>query len=199
LHKVSFDGVEVLGASLQAMVAGFQEATTLASSILRNAGIGEVAPDGRIVVPADAWYPADKALNAFREIAENIGASVQYQIGTKIPENAVFPPTVTDLESGLASIDIAYHMNHRKHGMPLFDPATGKLTDGGIGHYSSQRVPGKNEIVTVCDNPYPCDFDRGLITAIAKKFKSNVFIFHDESKPCRKKGGSSCTYQVKWT
>jgi hypothetical protein len=179
------------------MLAGFMDATTLASKLILAEGIGQAGPDGKAVIDPNTWFPAPKALKAFKEIAQNVGSSVQYQIGAKIPENAVFPPSVKDIESALAAIDVAYHMNHRKNGKPLFDPATGKMTDG-IGHYSSKRVPGKNEIITVCDNPYPCEFDRGLITAMAKKFQANVFVFHDDKAPCRTKGGVSCTYHVKW-
>ncbi len=197
MQNLSFEGVEVLGASLGAMLAGFQTATTLASKIMLEEGIGQAGPDGKVTIDPNAWIPAEKGLRAFREIAQNVGPSVQFQIGLKIPENAKFPPSVKDLESALAAIDIAYHMNHRKNGKTLFDPATGKITEG-IGHYKSERVPGKNESITVCDNPYPCEFDRGLITAMAKKFQPNAFIFHDDKKPCRGKGGASCTYQVKW-
>ena len=54
----------------------------------------------------------------------------------------------------------------------------------------------------ICKNPYPCDFDKGIIKAVAKKFKPkdsvNIIVEHDESAPCRKKGADSCTYLVSW-
>jgi hypothetical protein len=49
-------------------------------------------------------------------------------IGKSIPENAQFPPEINSIEAGLQAIDVAYHMNHRIDGKPLFDPKTGKMT-----------------------------------------------------------------------
>lgn len=86
----------------------------------------------------------------------------------------VFPPEINTIEKGLAAIDIAYHMNHR---------------GGEIGHYKFQST-GNNSGKMVCDNPYPCEFDRGIIEAMAQKFKPKdsimAFVEHDESQPCRR-------------
>jgi hypothetical protein len=69
----------------------------------------------------------------------------------------------------------------------------------GIGHYNFKKIDDKT-FEMICENPYPCDFDRGIIESMAKKFKPsntiNVSVIHDETKPCRKKGGDSCTYKV---
>jgi len=197
VEALKLEGVEVLGASVQAIVAGFQEASTLASRLLLEQGMGKPGPNGKVTIEPDAWYPASRMLSTFRQVAEEVGSVVQFQIGLKVPENAMFPPSVKDIESAMGAIDIAYHMNHRRNGKPLFDPATGKMQEG-IGHYKHARVQGKNEIHVVCDNPYPCDFDRGLVTAMARKFQANAFVLHDDSKPCRKKGAASCTYLVRW-
>jgi len=103
----------------------------------------------------------------------------------KIPETAKFPPTITDIEKALQAIDVAYHMNHR---------------GGEIGHFLYSKVADKSAKL-VCSNPYPCDFDRGLILSMAKKFKQKnetPLVNHDDSQPCRKKGAESCTYTIKW-
>ena len=53
----------------------------------------------------------------------------------------------------------------------------------------------------VCDNPYPCAFDRGIIEAAAKRFAAQSFLVnavHDDSCDCRNRGGESCTYHVNW-
>jgi hypothetical protein len=52
-----------------------------------------------------------------------------------------------------------------------------------------------------CANPYPCDFDRGSIVAMARRFGpnvGNVRVAHDDAKPSRKKGGESRTYHAAW-
>ncbi|HOV14530.1 MAG TPA: hypothetical protein PK771_09625, partial [Spirochaetota bacterium] len=99
--------------------------------------------------------------------------------------------------SAIQSIDIAYHLNHRKNGKVLFDTQNGKMFEG-IGHYGYEKVDDKNMIICECKNPYPCAFDKGIITAMAQKFESKAKVIHDDSKPCRKNGTDSCTYIVTW-
>jgi hypothetical protein len=71
----------------------------------------------------------------------------------------------------------------------------------GIGHYGFEKIDDQ-KIKMVCDNPYPCDFDRGIITNTAKIFSpdKNKFprVEHDQSGVCRKKGDESCNYIVSW-
>jgi hypothetical protein len=53
----------------------------------------------------------------------------------------------------------------------------------------------------VCANPYPCDFDRGIVEAMAGRFRpqgSVPVVRHDGAQPCRKTGGESCTYLIRW-
>ena len=118
----------------------------------------------------------------------------------KIPENADWPPQINDIPGALASIDVAYHMNHRINKEPLFNPETGVMKEG-IGHYGFEKI-SDNEIKMVCSNPYTCDFDRGIIEAAANKFKSNdsqdIRVRSDDSHECRKKDGDSCSYYISW-
>jgi hypothetical protein len=119
------------------------------------------------------------------------------QIGQHIPKHAPFPPTITDIHSAMASMDAAYHMNHRKNGKVMFDPATGQMLSG-IGNYGYTPVPRERRIISICENPYPCDFDRGIITTLAQRFEKNSRVTHDDSAPCRKNGADSCKYIVMW-
>jgi hypothetical protein len=53
----------------------------------------------------------------------------------------------------------------------------------------------------VCHNPYPSDFDQGIIYAVARKFAPKgdfPSVKLDETAPTRKKGGDSCTFLVTW-
>ncbi len=94
-------------------------------------------------------------------------------------------------------MDIAYHLNHRKNGAPMFDPATGTMLDG-IGHYKTEFLEKERRAIVVCEEPYPCEFDRGLVAALAARFEPMAKTAHDNDAPCRKKGESSCTYVVSW-
>jgi hypothetical protein len=169
--------VMVNGQTVLSVISGMGAFKETAAQILQRNGIPNPA--------AAAWYPQQAWLNAFREIAQTIGSSTLHQIGLSIPRNAKFPPGVNTIDKALESIDVAYHLNHR---------------GGEIGHYSFAKTGPKGAIM-ICKNPYPCDFDRGLVEAVANQFKpagSIVRIQHDSTKPCRAKQGDSCTYVVSW-
>lgn len=191
-------GIEVNGQTVYAIVDGMGEFRQLASKYLLSEGIGARGPAGIARVDPDGWYPQAAWLAAFKKIARDIGDPVLFRIGLAIPKNAKFPPWVKDVESAIRSIDIAYHMNHRKGGVELFDQVTGKIGEG-IGHYGCERIDGRNMIVSVCNNPYPCHFDRGIITAMAQRFQVSAKVVHDDAAQCRKNGGESCTYIVTWS
>ena len=169
--------VEVNGAAVVSIVEGMGTFRGLAVSILEKHGIIDPVPG--------SWHSQQAWLDAFREIALKIGDKTLYQIGRKIPENALWPPDVDSVEKGLASIDMAYHMNHR---------------NGPIGKYGFEKT-GEGSARMVCNNPYPCEFDRGIISAVVDKFKipgTVSKVTHDDSQPCRSKGENSCTYLVTW-
>jgi hypothetical protein len=77
----------------------------------------------------------------------------------------------------------------------MFSLETGAMLEG-IGHYG--YAPGEREIISVCNTPYPCDLDRGILTAMARAYEPNCRVAHDDSRPCRKRGADSCTYVVTW-
>jgi hypothetical protein len=132
------------------------------------------------------WYAQQAWLDVFKAIALKIGDRSLTAIGRKIPENAQWPPTVDTLEKALASIDVAYHMNHR---------------GGEIGSYRFEMTGARSGRM-VCNNPYPCAFDRGLVTAVGARFKpadvAAVLVRHDDTQPCRAKSADACTYRIQW-
>lgn len=170
-------GVEVNGETVLAVVDGMGAYTKTAYRILEDNGIVDPKP-GR-------WYPQQSWLDAFREIAEKVGPNTVHRIGVKIPNNAIFPPSIDSLVKALASIDVAYHLNHR---------------GGEIGRYRF-RLEARRSATIHCENPYPCDFDRGIIEAVASKFRPPGTIVTTEHEPtprCRKEGGRTCVYRVRW-
>jgi hypothetical protein len=190
--KAFAPGVEVSGEAVLAVVEGMGAFKKTSLDTLAGHGIHD--PE------RGHWYPQQSWLNAFQAIAERVGPATLFAIGKKIPENALWPPEIDTVEKALASIDVAYHMNHRISGVALFNPQTGQMREG-IGHYGFEKT-GDRKARMVCPNPYPCDFDRGIIEAVARKFKPKDSLFvtveHDDSQPCRKKGADSCTYLVSW-
>jgi hypothetical protein len=173
--KALAQGVEVNGQTVLTVVDGMNVMRTQAYEILKKHGINNPQPK--------SWYPQQAWLDAFKEIAQRVGRSTLFQIGTKIPDNADFPSNIDTLDKALAAIDIAYHFNHR---------------GGEIGHYQYIKT-GEYTAKMFCNNPYPCEFDRGIISAMAQRFKPAdvaITIIHDETSPCRKKGAEDCTYLI---
>ncbi len=138
-------------------------------------------------VHADGWYPQQPFLDFFREVAQGDFGSVLdlVSIGMKIPDLAYWPEGIRTIEDALFSIGEAYQMNHE---------------GGEIGFYEAFQT-GEREIEVTCQNPYPCDFDYGLIYNTAKLYQpgdGHVMVTHAHTGECRKLGGDSCVYIVNW-
>jgi len=189
-------GIEVNGQTVWAVVDGFDHFKQIPSRFLLAEGIGKPGPDGIVQLDSAGWYSQEAWLRAFESISKQVGESKLHAIGLRIPLNAKFPPHIQSIEDAIASIDVAYHMNHRKLGRVMFDGATGKMLEG-IGHYGF-ALKRPREIESVCDNPYPCSFDRGIITTMARRFEKGASVSHEDQAPCRRKGASSCTYTLAW-
>lgn len=169
--------VEVNGETVLAVVAGMTFGTSRALRVLAAHGIRDPRPG--------QWYRQQAWLDAFQEIAATLGPSTLFSIGQKIPENAWFPPSIDGIHKALAAIDAAYQANHR---------------GGPIGSYHYQ-ADGPCQALVICDNPYPSDFDRGIIAAMAERYKPagrQVRVELDPHRPTRKTGGDSCTFRVAW-
>lgn len=189
-------GIEISGTGLKVVLASFNNFTLLASQIMLAEGIGAEDEDGIVTVDAEGWYPLDNYLRVLKRMSQEVGEQVVYQGGVATPKHAKFPPNIKDVHDALATVDVAYHMNHRKNGIPMFDPAAGTMVEG-IGHYHYKRVDAR-KIVMTCSNPYPCIFDRGIVTAMAERFEPSASVVHEKGKPCRKQGADSCTLTVSW-
>lgn len=169
--------VEVKGAAVLAIVEGMGAFRATALRMLAKYGITDLK--------SNEWYSQQAWLDTFRDIAGVMGAPVLQVIGNKIPLTATWPDDIQTIEEALTSIDAAYHLNHR---------------GGEIGHYRL-TVTGPRSGQFYCDNPYPCDFDRGIIEGTGRRFAPKEIFFlvkHDETQPCRKRGDDACLYQVTW-
>jgi len=171
--------VQVLGQSIMAMIGGMELLKSRAMKILADNGIPQLEPQG--------WYPMRNALTAIKSIEEKIGPVTMRAVGRKVPEHAKFPPEITTIEQALRSLNVAYQMNHRGQ------------QGGNIGGYRFDTAGHGGRMV--CDNPYPCNFDHGIIEALCERFrpKDSVWV-RVEHAPlgCRHKGGSDCTYLISW-
>ena len=123
--KAFNDQVEVNGQTILSVLAGMRGFEASAKLILSKNGIDNPEPNN--------WYSQQAWLNAFKEISEQIGDKTLTSIGQMIPEKAEWPPNVNSLETAFASVDVAYHMNHRLNGVVMFNPETGIMLEGILG------------------------------------------------------------------
>lgn len=179
---------EVSGTSILSVVDATGVYSGVTRKIFARYGLKDLQRDG--------WYPMPNFLDAFVDVAGQVGDATLLAIGKKIPENALWPPGVTDISSAIFSIDIAYHMNHHLDGVNMFDPATNTILDG-IGHYRCEHV-GKRKIVATSDTPYPCEFDRGIYLGIGRRFEPSVEVELIDVEKSRRRGGEVSTYVLTW-
>jgi len=177
---VPFDEkVEVYSDAIFAMIKAFPVGEEKRHEILKNNGLD---------LKENTWYSQQKFLSSLKDLSEETGREFLEKVGETIPEYAVFPDSIVDLENALKSLDTAYKMNHR---------------NGEIGYYkvtSFDAIHKKAEMV--CKNPYPSEFDLGLIKTLVYKFlPKNSFFYNvqlDKSKETRQNGADSCTYIITW-
>jgi hypothetical protein len=188
---------QVLGSNIQNILDAFGAFALLAGKIMLQENLGTEASDGTILFDQNKWYPLEGNLRAIARIQNEFGNVVIRQMTAALLRNAKFPPSVVNIESGLASLDIAYHMNHARNGVAMFSPDTGKMTEG-IGHYTSKPVEGKKQILCESNTPYPCAFDHGLFLAMAHRFQHTATLTHLNPAQCRSSGAASCSYSIAW-
>lgn len=189
----AYENFDVWGVPLLAYVHAFKQYPTVLEKYFTKLGIsGNLDPEALRTqyVQMAAW------LQSTHEIVDEVGASTVYSVGKKIPDTAPLPPGTNDIKAVLNGIDISFHMHHRKDGVVMFDPATGTMLEG-IGHYRCELNEDGTSATMTCDNPYPCDFDRGILAGFAARFEPAVSVSH-AGTACRKKGDAACVYLVQW-
>lgn len=168
--------VQVSGGVVLAVVEVMGAFRSVALRILDKNGISDPQPDG--------WYGLRDWLSSFDTIIKEVGPNTLHMIGRHVASTAPMPPVATNLDMALSMLDEAYHSQHR---------------NGDIGHY--HYIPsGEHSGTMVCSTPYPSDFDRGVIMALAERLEPDRFVdVHlDPKAESRKSGGESCTFLISW-
>lgn len=181
--------------------AGGNELPIVALGVLSAQRKQEIIDKYKLETQEGAWNDLQSLLNAMKEIADSVGEMNLFLIGKEVVDGAAFPP-MDGLESALRSIDVAYHMNHRKNKREMFDPNTGSMTEG-IGHYVVTKFDADGKKAEMeCHTPYPSKFEEGLILQIVRKFKPAGSLIPkvelDDTKETRRNGGDKCTFKISW-
>lgn len=193
MDESALAGYDVWGVPLLAYVFAFRQYPSVLEKYFARLGISGTLDHEHLktrYIPMSGW------VKSTHEIVEEVGASTAYSIGKKIPDTAPLPPGTEDIKAVLMGVDISFHIHHRKDGVVMFDAETGTMLEG-IGHYRCDLLEGGTSATMTCDNPYPCDLDRGILAGFAGRFEPAVSVSHATSA-CRKKGDSACVYLVQW-
>jgi hypothetical protein len=187
-------GIEILGTAVMATVGGFGPLRSIVDRMLCRAGLVDCSV--QLGIDVNAWYSQQAWLDALREVDERFGTEILFNIGAEIPNNAVFPSSAVDIHTAVQSINVAYHLNHRRGGRVMYDVESGAMLEG-IGHYAYEKL-GTGHILTTCMTPYPCEFDLGIVATMARRFEPRTIVEHIGSA-CRRHGAQACTYSLRWT
>lgn len=168
---------EVFGKAVSSILAGMLAIQSRAERMLAANGISPLVEE--------QWYPLESVLKTFYDVQKQIGPNTVRAIGRKCASVAPFP-VINSMEEALRGLGMAYLMNHRGN------------TDIGGYHYTAL---GDRRGRMLCDNPYPCEFDEGLIDALTERFRPvDAFFVRIEHEPstCRQRGDKHCTYTIAW-
>ncbi len=171
-------GIEVSGDTVLAMTKGMRGFRKRLRHLLAERGVNNPQPNH--------WYSQDDLLDLFEAFPASVGPFMISDMGAQVAHDAKFPAEIDCVAKALTQLDALYRAGHR---------------GARMGSYIFQKT-GEDSGTLVCSTPYPCDFDQGLIEAVASRFRGRtpgkVTVQHEEAAGCRKQGGESCTYVVQW-
>ncbi|MFZ4512696.1 MAG: hypothetical protein ACOYNX_03610 [Geothrix sp.] len=131
------------------------------------------------------WYPLTAYLGFLAAVEAHHGAEALHALGRAIPERAKFAPDLDGMERALQVLDVAYQVNHR-------GPILG-------GYHPRLVAPGQAELV--CDNPYPCAMDLGLLERLLERAAGGsprASVVHRPGPACRRLGARACVFDLRW-
>ncbi|ADD05725.1 uncharacterized protein Nmag_2156 [Natrialba magadii ATCC 43099] len=180
--RIGFEGTledaEVIGRSPQSYVAAGESISPFVGKQVTH----KLTEYGLEEIEADEWYSLAIPLAMLYDMRDEYGETRMRNMGQNVPEHVEFPPDLTEPANALHGINQAYTQNHR---------------GSEIGFYEFQQE-GENEGVMTCETPYPCEFDKGLIKGVAKKFSDSYVTVEEIGDQCRSDGGQRCEYHVDW-
>ncbi len=173
--------VEVSGSAVLSVMDAFPGyLQSMALGILKEKGIGNPQTDN--------WYPQANLLDVFSDIDAKFGEHTLFEMGKAFYSRFHINDANLTLQSALDLLATVFAQNHR---------------GGNAGYYQLKSFDDINHCaVLVVSSPYPCDFDRGLVSALARSFIPRGALFIevkiDKDKPCRKKGATESWYNISW-
>ncbi|WP_394840916.1 serine/threonine protein kinase [Pendulispora brunnea] len=176
------------------LLSAFRLMPAAVHTILAKHGLGEFASDGKFVPHPQTWWPVATYAAVTREVAAALGSTKTMELVKLVTQYHDLSTSVRDIHSALQDLDPAFRMRHRKDGKPLGDPAG---PDEPLGHFQYRGEPGANLVAIESDYPYACDWERGCLFGIVRRFEPHSLVEH-ATGPCRKNGDDRCIYHITW-
>jgi len=134
------------------------------------------------------WYSLQDYLNVFNEVSKTHSPSVLFKMGKNLFQCFQDSPEIQTIEEAVSAFNEKYQVAHK---------------GTKVGYYKVIKFKKEQkEIQIECKNPYPCYWDRGILTALGKKYKPQESrIFHVElntSLPNRLAGSDKSIYTIVW-
>jgi hypothetical protein len=178
---VSFDPEsEVSGSNIQLVIKAHRALGFDIAACLSKHKLNRVQPND--------WVNLQTYLDCLKDIQQEFSYYYSFYsliaIGTKVIDYAMGIPNPHKSDTNFEPLNNFYQLRHR--GMD-------------VGEYSQEFLSEKHLRVTA-RNPYPSDFDYGLVWGMARMRVSNgqvLRVIRAES-PSRRKGDASCVYDLIW-
>lgn len=176
--------------SQKSIVSGSIVCTLVASICDKNNEVAEILTAHELDNPRpDAWYSLQGYLQVLQAISQKMGPHWLFNLGKNILEQTQIP--AHDLQEALQYIE-SLHQHETE------TDATGERTYYKLLSYSEDRKEAHVE----CRNPFPCYFDRGVLTSVFRNFQrgdvQSVHVALDNHLPSRLAGAHVSYYTILW-
>jgi len=165
-------------------------ASALVNHMNRDAVIDSLETHGLVEIEPEAWYPADKFVNVFKDWIESDPSGVSsnlVSVGLAIIENMVLPPDMETMSQRekLLMVGTLHELQH---------------SGGDPGGYEIFEV-GPQHIQYNTNTIYPDDMIYGYIYGIARRYLDSGTRFtvrYDPDVPRQEKGGTQTIIHLTW-
>ena len=184
---------ETHGGALLNVLRSSGEVADLARRLIDAAGVSLPGPGSKALPTGSRWI---RTSTFSSKSGARLGAPPCSRSVPPYPSTRCSRRTSTGSRRRCRAWTSAYHLNHRRDGVVMYDPTT-RTTLEGIGHYR-RRDLGAHGVVCESTSVYPCPFDLGLVTGLARRFEASAAVTHAAGDACRARGADACAYVVWW-
>ena len=172
----------------------FQMMPAIVQRIFAEHGFGRFIAEGYFLPDLESWWPMDRYVACLHAVSDAVDPAELRTLSKKVAKYSDFPKSAGDTYKTLESLDVLYHLDHRKDGQVMFNKESSVMMEG-IGHIRYRGEP--RFIVMEYETPYPCATDFGMLISLLRHSQPGAGVEHAPGA-CRQHGDTSCAYHVRW-